>query len=93
MSLSCDCYDAEPLEFGHAEMRVARKHYKCLECGQEIRNGEKYEHFWGKAGGDTWTSRTCAFCTRVREDLTEQGFCVYPGEMWADIEEMEAEEA
>ena len=48
---------------------VARKEYKCCECKQTIKKGDKYWYFaacW--PGGEGWGNyKTCLRCKNVRD--------------------------
>ena len=53
-------------DFYHAEMRRARKPYKCCECGDAIAIGDRYEYATGKSEGSIYSYRTCAPCAEIR---------------------------
>lgn len=77
MSISCDCscedYDSLPT-ISREEFPVARKVYKCCECGEDIQPGQKYHMVTG-LWEDGWnTYRTCMVCYRIRERYCPYGY-------------------
>ncbi len=79
-----EAYDGDPCEFYRSQIRKARKQYKCQECGEPIRPGDKYEYTSGKCDGDLFNHRTCALCEEIRSRV----FCSWTlGGMWEDLRE------
>lgn len=76
MSISCDCsvdgYDYP--EFYSEEFPTARKTYKCCECHQDIKPGQKYHRAHGKWDGRWETYRTCMPCYNIREHYCPGGY-------------------
>jgi hypothetical protein len=59
---------------------VARKPYRCLECGREIDAGERYHCEAYIYEGSIHRHKTCAHCRAVREWLLgECGGFIYGG--------------
>lgn len=76
MSITCDCsvdYGEYP-EFFREETPIARKVYKCCECGENIQPGQKYHKAIGKWDGDFQTYRTCWACHNIRMDYCSNGY-------------------
>lgn len=48
---------------------VARTSHECVECREEIAQGEQYERFSGNWGGEWSTFKTCPRCVEAREAL------------------------
>ncbi|MDY6957822.1 MAG: hypothetical protein SVK08_01560 [Halobacteriota archaeon] len=62
---------------------TAKKGHKCCECLGEIKEGDKYERFFGVYDVGPEEYKTCLDCTSVRDAF----FCggrVF-GAMWEDI--------
>lgn len=50
---------------------IAKKDYKCIECGATIKRGHRYQAAHGKWPDAGWqTYRTCQPCARIREDMS-----------------------
>ncbi len=81
----CDMYDFDPPEFYSESYPVAKKAYKCCECGESILPGQKYHKAVGKWCGDFDVYRTCAVCDKIRRDFCPSGFVF--GELCATIED------
>ena len=78
MSEACYC-GTEPTDNLWALYRetyqVARKPYRCGECGGMIQPGRKYHKVTGLWDGDYWViHRTCMPCSRIRDDFCKRGF-------------------
>lgn len=74
--MNCDCsvdHDMSP-EFSREEFPVARKTYKCYECDEDIKPGQKYNKYVGVWDGRFNTYRTCMPCNRIREKYCPHGF-------------------
>lgn len=87
--MDCACigsnYDDGEWDFEPSEtFPVARKRWKCDECGETIEVGKKYACFSGKEGGRWFLARTCMDCHSVTEHL----FCgwIY-GQVWSQLTE------
>jgi hypothetical protein len=50
-------------------MRKARKAHLCVECGEPIIPGERYEENTQTIEGQWYVNRTCELCCRIRKDL------------------------
>lgn len=78
MSISCDCScgceDYDSPEFYREDNPVARKTYKCCECGGDIKPGQRYNKAVGKWDGRLDIYRTCEPCNRIREHYCPGGF-------------------
>ncbi len=61
----CSC-DYEPFEFYHVTEPIARKQWKCCECGGEIQPGERYERAATKFEGIFECYKTCLTCATIR---------------------------
>lgn len=66
---------------------IARKEYKCCECGGIIPKGQKYERIKGKWEGDFETYKTCLICAEIRNVLSD-GNAVQFGMLWSDVREI-----
>ncbi len=69
--MPCSCgtrYDIDYPELYHESFPVAKKEYKCCECGEPIKPGQKHHAATGFWEGDWLTYRTCMTCYRIRED-------------------------
>ena len=72
---ACCCIDDyDPPAFYHDEIRTARKAHVCVECGETVNPGDKYEHVVGKWEGDFNTYKTCEFCLKIRRDFFTCGW-------------------
>jgi hypothetical protein len=74
-------------EFVDVSFRKARKAHKCSECGRRIEVGEKYEHYWGKYGGECSAIDTCAQCAEIADGF----YCdcrVFGGGLWESMWEV-----
>ena len=69
------CYESGP-DLYHDEIRRARKHYHCCECGVGIEPGDQYEHVSSFDEGMWIRYRTCIPCADLRESLSDVT-CVY----------------
>ncbi len=77
MDFGCACicgFDGEPPEFMNEKYVHARKEYTCLECGETIKKGERYEYVFGKWDGYLETHRTCMTCVKIRHDVCCSGW-------------------
>ncbi|MBZ2197251.1 hypothetical protein [Occultella gossypii] len=53
----------------HDTTPIARTDHQCQQCGRTIRPGEKY-HRWDGLYDGTWqTTKTCAQCRHLQDDL------------------------
>ena len=68
-SCSCDYGSMEYPEFISETWPRARKAYKCCECGETIKVGEKHQSITGKWDGEILTYRTCEICAKIRDDF------------------------
>jgi len=76
VSISCDCSidHGEYAEFYREEFPVARKPYKCCECGETIKRGQKYNKVTACWDGRFSTYRTCMPCKSIRDKYCPNGF-------------------
>jgi hypothetical protein len=90
--MGCTCYidvDYDPdcvADEAQIGMRIARREYKCFECGEKIEVGDSYErvnaHWPGTEPGKYDCTRTCAVCKEIRDCY----FCSYCyGSIWEDL--------
>ena len=85
--MNCTCigtdYDSEGWDFEPSEtFPLAKKNWKCGECGRVIPVGEKYSCYSGKWNGKFIVDRTCMDCRSVTEHL----FCGFTfGHIWQDL--------
>lgn len=92
--LACECYWEDWYQEVHREKIVtAKKEHECCECKEPIKPGEQYEDIfivWNDYD-ESWptTYKTCLQCKRVRDDLFEQGYCLYYGFLWEHIKNEE----
>jgi len=76
LSISCDCsididYSGELV---HESFPIARKKYKCCECGEVIEPGQKYNRYTGKWENEFSTFNTCMGCYRIRMQYCYYGW-------------------
>ena len=86
------CFDHDYFcDFHRAEIRVARKTYRCEECDVPIVPGQRHEFASGKCEGMMYSYRRCLPCLSLRDAVVaheEAEGCVgieaYPpiGELW-----------
>lgn len=85
--MNCACigseYDEGGWSFEPSETYpVAKKNWKCCECGRQIPKGEKYYCLTGKWHGEFFVERMCMDCRSVTEHL----FCGFTfGQVWEDL--------
>ena len=84
----CSCIDARPEDDERPkrwtrQTRTARKRWRCIECGDPIQPGERYEHVRGLWDRRYETYRTCEGCVDVRDAVLCGGY-VY-GELWETL--------
>lgn len=79
------CYYGDQAEFFDSAMVTARKSHKCMECGDTIANGDRYERVSGKWDGDVSTYKTCAACAEIRGVFFCNGWTY--GTLWNDFDE------
>ena len=86
MTIACDCsrYIDNGPSLYDAEIRTARKEHECLECGEKILPGQKYEYVSACWDGQWGHAKTCWTCRLIRNEYMPGGF--YHGEVAADIE-------
>ena len=65
--------DGDIPDFCRQSLIVARKEYKCCECGRTISPGQKYEYTSGRWAGEFRIYKTCLDCLSIRDAL----FCNY----------------
>jgi len=73
---TCNCsvdYGDFP-EFFREEFPTAKKQYKCCECNEIIKPGQKYHKAVGKWDGVLTTYRTCWSCHTIRRDYCPDGY-------------------
>ena len=84
--MNCDCdYDAP--EFYNAEIRRAKREYRCKECHGRIAKSEQYERVTGKWDGSFEIFITCERCRdlRVWAQNNVPCLCVIHGNMEEEI--------
>jgi hypothetical protein len=72
MDLGCSCVyddDVEPCDVFESKIVKGRKEYKCIECGDMIKKGEKHEYSKWLFEGDWNHARTCAVCVNIRKSV------------------------
>lgn len=87
MSYDCVCdYD---VTFYRAEIRRARKSFKCYECDNPIKPGDEHEYAFGICEGSSYAPRTCMPCRDLRQWVKNNVpcFCWAHGSMVDDAEE------
>lgn len=65
----CSAWDGDTAEVSHLTTPRARKEYRCDECKEPIRIGERYERLFMVLDGDPITFRTCSECVDLRAYL------------------------
>jgi len=75
--MNCDCSidHGEYADVYREEFPVARKTYKCYECGEDILPREKYHKatgLWKESGWDTF--HTCMPCYHIRMEHCSHGY-------------------
>ena len=86
----CAC-DGEPVEMRTNATLRARITHKCSECGKDIAPGQEYRLLVGKADGDHFKIKQCAFCARVADDIARMSYCNALGDLWAIVNRIESE--
>lgn len=73
---SCDCSygDGEHCEVYSETFPVARKIYRCCECGQDISLHQKYHKYKGCWSGKWDTYKTCITCYKIRQEYCFHGY-------------------
>ncbi len=79
----CEIDDSPRVSWGSHP--TARKEHVCCECDSRISVGESYHLLRGIWDGDFETYKTCDICTRVRDDATRDGGCIYLGDLWETV--------
>ena len=86
--IECVCLDnPESPDMSFSQIRMARKEYKCCECGAIIKPGDKYKNirmlfkgyinFKGNYIRDDWYGNcVCIICHRIARDFFPCGYCV-----------------
>ena len=83
---ACICVDVdECVELLDDKIVKGRKEYKCEECNQTIKKGEKHEYHHGRFGGKFVTYRTCLPCMGIRKTYMNCGW--HYGHVMEDIAE------
>jgi hypothetical protein len=83
----CLTYDGDVnTEFIHQRIVVARKEYRCCECGAAIRIADKYERSSGKSDGDLWAYKTCLPCAEIGNAFFCEGRW-FGGILWDEMQE------
>lgn len=84
MSYECVCepYSGdETWEWCREKIVAARKPYKCCECADAIKIGERHEYMVGKADGEIYQYRTCLFCAGEYRRLCNEGVLPVKGDV------------
>lgn len=83
--ISCYC-DYDRPAWARESCHVARKEYKCSECGRFIRQDELYTRHVGMWDREIKTYRWCAHCTDVAAHIRAHVpcFCWGFGDMLSD---------
>jgi hypothetical protein len=80
--------DFESCDFYEAKIHVARKAYRCEECQEEIKPGQRYERVSAKYDGEFDCLKTCLICCELRTAFTcEPGYAICHGMLWEEIKE------
>jgi hypothetical protein len=77
--------DLDPPDFLFSKTVVARKVYKCCECGEPIEPGQKYQRVRGKWDEKLDEFKSCLSCAEIREAFSCDGW-IY-GNLWENITE------
>jgi len=75
----CDCSNycaGDETEIYRDKICVARRNYRCCECGEVVRAGDKHESVWLLCDGKWEGYRTCLPCFRVRSEFCPNGWCL-----------------
>ena len=83
-----ECYcDYDPPEVHRRNEVRARKEYRCEECPNRIKPGDRYEYVWGIWEGYAQTFRTCSDCVERRRfiSINLPCFCWAHGNLQDDI--------
>ena len=92
MNCYCDIDNGDEPTFYRSTRPVARKEYKCCECGGAIRRGERYERVNGVWDGGMSTFKTCLYCLH-KLDIVSMihpcfGSCRVHGTLDQDLREL-----
>ena len=80
---SCDA--DETIQCHVTKKRTARKAHKCMECGEEISKGKKYEYASGIFDREPFMFKTCMSCYEIREHFSCGNGFIY-GQLLEDLE-------
>jgi hypothetical protein len=75
-------FDGDLPEFHSERILKARKPHRCIECGETIAPGERYQRDILKHDGAISSFKTCLACTEIREAFCCEGW-IY-GQLWQD---------
>lgn len=75
--MDCSCVFIEEYtesEFSDSKITKARKTHKCVECGETIKKGDRYEYTSGLWDGDFSVYKTCMNCLSIRDSFFCKGW-------------------
>ena len=90
---SCTCIEIDDeckVKELSKSIRTANKKHKCIECGEIIKVGQKYEYVAGICDGKFQQYKTCDICVKIRNEFIPYGW--YYGLMWSDIHQVNCED-
>lgn len=87
MSVACCPLEGNdaPASVWSSETRRSAKEHHCIECGEMIKRGDRYEYATGCWDGRWSTFKTCLSCVEIRDHFACNGW-IY-GQLWDDLEE------
>lgn len=81
--MTCDC--EAPRAFS-SEVRTARKLHRCVECGADIRPGERYQYVSGIWYDGPADFKSCLGCCQLRHFVESHAkYCVAYGHLYAEF--------
>lgn len=79
MGFYCGCDDGKA-DFWRERTQVARKEYRCGECGQPILPGDTYVRIFSVYEGRGESLFNCERCNDLMAAFQSVGYCWYIGE-------------
>lgn len=88
----CDGYDDEGPEVWSEQWRTARKEHRCYACRETVRPGDRYHVFRSLFDGRWSTTKHCARCWEMVEQIQNADFSngvvelgLNCGHTWAEL--------
>jgi hypothetical protein len=90
MTYDCTCDYEMPSVVRNRNVKRARKHCRCEECGRDIEAGDPYRNIWGVWDGISETHVMCRHCADLNDWalISVPCFCWCYGTLHEDIRNM-----